>query len=113
MELCYQTTVMALVVKLTTTLQVEEDIFSVISVLILGLLVAYPFISSCFPTVQVELPLYTIIIILFIILALPGIERIRARDIEVELRSPPDIGPVLSPSVMEMKIKEFEKSPER
>jgi len=42
-----------------------------------------------------------------IILASPSIERIKARDFEVEMRSPPFLDPILSPSTMEIKIKEL------
>ena len=93
--------------------RLRRAIFSIISLLILALLVAYPFISAHFWTVPIELPLYTAIIILLIILVLPTTERIKARDLEVELRPPPDIGPVLPPSMMEMKLKELESYPER
>ncbi len=79
---------------------------------IIPFFIAAPVAAS--PFVRIDWGVYMFITtILLIILALPNIQRIRAREIEVELRSPPSMEPVLSPSMMEMKIKELEASPER
>ena len=84
------------------------------SFFILALLLAYPFMSAWLATVEINATLHIVFILLLIVLlALPSIERIRARDIEVELRSPPSIEPVLSPSMMETKLKELEAYPEQ
>jgi len=88
----------------------KRIIFGVISFSILALLLAHPFIPAWLPTAEINWILHIVLILfLIIILVLPNIQRIRARDIvEVELRSPPAIEPVLSPPMMEMKIKELE-----
>jgi len=82
--------------------------FSILLLLILALLLLHPFIPGWFPSLQINWSLYVFLIVLLIIILLsPSIEHIRARDIEVELRSPPPI-PVLSPMVMEKEMKEIE-----
>ncbi len=83
--------------------------FFMVSLFIFALLLLHPFIPGWFPSLQVNWTLYVFLIaLLIIILLFPSIERIRARDIEVELRSPPPFEPVLSPMAMEGKIKEIE-----
>jgi len=70
----------------------------------------HPFIPGWFPSPQVNWTLYGFLItILIIILISPSIEHIKVRDVEVVMCSPPPFGPVLSPIVMEEKIKEIEK----
>jgi len=92
----------------------KRVVFSFISLLILALLLTYPFIPTWLPAVEIDSTLHlALILLLIVLLALPRVERIKARDIEVELRPPPSIEPVLSPSMMEMKIKELETYPER
>ena len=77
---------------------------------IFALLLLHPFIPGWFPCIQVNWTLYGFLIaILIIILISPSIEYVKVRDIEIELRSPPPFGPVLSPTVMEEKIKEIEE----
>ena len=89
-------------------------IFGVILSSILALLVIHPFIPAWFPALQINWIFYTaLILLLIIILVLPSIQLIRVRDVEVELRSPPAIGPVLSPPIMEEKLKELEVQSER
>ena len=82
--------------------RLRRTAFSIISFFIVAPLIVSPF-------VEITWSVYMFLtIILLIILALPNIQRIRARDIEVELRSPPPMEPVLSSSMMEMKIMEVE-----
>jgi len=77
---------------------------------IFALLLLHPFIPRWFPCIQVNWTLYGFVIaILMFILISPRIEYVKVRDIEIELRSPPPFGPVLSPTVMEEKIKEIEE----
>jgi hypothetical protein len=47
---------------------------------------------------------------LIIILISPSIEHIKVKDVDLAMCSPPPFGPVLSPMVMEEKIKEIEKN---
>jgi hypothetical protein len=47
-----------------------------------------------------------LIVLLAISLALPPIKRMGAADIDVELGAPPAAGPVLSPSMLELKTKD-------
>ena len=76
----------------------------------LALLLFHPFISWWFFSLQINWPLYGFLItILIIILISPSIEHIRVRDFEVAMCSPPPFEPVVSPMVMEEKIKEIEK----
>ena len=85
-------------------------ILTLFILVILALLLLHPFISWWLPSLQINWPLYGIIItILIIILISPSIEHVKVRDVEVILRSPPSFEPVLSPMVMEEKIKEIEK----
>jgi tetratricopeptide (TPR) repeat protein len=77
----------------------------------LALLLFHPFISWWFFPLQINWTLYGFLItILIIILISPSIEHIRVRDFEVAMYSPPPFEPVLSPMVMEEKIKEIEKN---
>ena len=83
--------------------------FFFLLLIISALLLLHPFISGWFPSLQINWSLYVFLIVfLIIILASPSIEHIRARDIEVELRSPPPYESVLSPVVMEEIMKEIE-----
>jgi len=84
--------------------------FLILVIFIFVLLLLHPLILGWFPFLQVNWTLYGFLItILIIILILPNIARIKVREIEVVLRSPPPFGPVLSPMVMEEKIKEIEE----
>jgi len=86
--------------------------FSILLLLILlisALLLLHPFIPGWFPSLQTNWSLYVFLIVfLIIILVSPSIEHIQARDIEVELRSPPPYEPILLPVAMEEKMKEIE-----
>ena len=88
----------------------KKTVFSVTAFLVPALLVGYIYLTAYFPTLRVELPLIAAVIILLVILALPLIERIRAKDFEVELPPPPPMEPVLSPAMMEMKSKDLESN---
>lgn len=75
----------------------------------LTLLLLHPFISWWFSSLQINWPLYGIFVIsLIIILISPSIEYIKVRDFDLAMCSPPPFEPVLSPMVMEEKIKELE-----
>jgi len=86
--------------------------FSILLIFILfisALLLLHPFIPGWFPLLQINWSLYVfLIVLLIIVLLLPNIGHIRTRDIEVELRSPPPIEPVLLPVAMEEIMKEIE-----
>jgi len=83
--------------------------FSILLLLILALFLLHPFIPGWFPSLQINWSLYAFLIVfLIIILVSPSIEHIRARDIEVELHSPPPYEPVLSPVIMGEIMKEIE-----
>jgi len=85
----------------------RRAVFSVISFFILALLVAHPFILAGLPTLPIDTALYVVLVLLLIsLLALPGIERIRARDIEVEPPPPPATGTAFSPPTEAMKTKD-------
>ena len=86
------------------------SILSLVTFVTLALLFLHPFISWWFFSLQINWSLYGIfVIILIIILVSPNIERLKVRDLEVILRSPPHYEPVLSPTMIEEKIKEVEK----
>ncbi|MDI6704504.1 MAG: hypothetical protein QME40_07530, partial [bacterium] len=79
--------------------------FSILSLFISALLLLHPFIPSWFPSLKVNWTLYVfLIVLLLLILIFPSIERIKVRDIEVEVCSPPHFEPILSPPEMEEKI---------
>ena len=83
-------------------------IFTIVSLGTLALLLIHPFIPEWLPIEELNWTLYIgLVLILLIIIALPVAERIRAGDVEVELRSPTDIGQILSPSMMETKLEEL------
>ena len=88
--------------------------FAILLLFIFALILLHPFLPELFPSLKVNWTIYIfVIVLLIIILASPSIERIRARDIEVEMRSPPLFEPGLFPSIMEEKIKELEVYPKR
>lgn len=84
--------------------------FFVLILFVFALLSLHPFIPGWFPSSQINWTLYGLLItIMIIILISPSIEHIRVKDVEVVMASPPPFGPVLSPMVMEEKIKEIEE----
>ncbi len=87
--------------------------FSILAMFILTIfasLFLHPFISWWFFPLQINWTLYGFLItILIIILISPSIEHIKVKDVDLVMCSPPPFGPVLSPMVMEEKIKEIEK----
>ena len=87
--------------------------FSILAVFILIIfasLFLHPFISWWVFPLQINWTLYGFLIaILIIILISPSIEHIKVKDVDLVMCSPPPFGPVLSPMVMEEKIKEIEK----
>jgi len=86
-------------------------ILSLVTFAILALLFLHPFISWWFFSLQINWSLYGIFVtILIIILISPSIERLKVRDLEVILHSPPHYEPVLSPTIMEEKIREVGKN---
>ncbi|MBI4303609.1 MAG: hypothetical protein HY665_04670, partial [Chloroflexi bacterium] len=84
--------------------------FGLVSFLILALLGAHPFVPAWFPKAEINDALYiAFVVFLFIVLAGPSIEHIKAKDIEVGLRAPPNIELVFSLSVMEKSLQQLEK----
>jgi len=82
--------------------------FVTLSLFIFALLLLHPYIPGWFRFPLVNWALYGLLVaLLLIILASPSIERIRARDIEVEMHSPPPFEPVLSPTIIEQRIEEM------
>jgi len=85
-------------------------VFAFLQIAIFSLLLFHPFNPVCFPVISVNWSIYMILIALLIVfLFSPGIESIRVRDFEVKLHTPPSFEPVLSPSMMENKIRELDK----
>jgi tetratricopeptide (TPR) repeat protein len=83
-------------------------VFAFLQIAIFSLLLFHQFNPVCFPVISVNWSIYMILIALLIVfLFSPGIESIRVRDIEVKLQTPPSFEPVISPSMMENKIREF------
>ncbi len=73
------------------------------------MLLLHPFVSWWFFSLQINWNLYGLAIaILIFILISPSIEHIKARDVEVVMCSPPPFEAILSPMVMEERIKELE-----
>jgi len=84
--------------------------FVTLSLFIFALLLLHPFISARFDSLHINWALYGLfVVLLLIILASPSIERIRTRDIEVEMHSPPPFEPILSPTIIEQRIEEMTK----
>ena len=83
-------------------------VFAFLQIAIFSLLLFHPFNPVCFPVISVNWSIYMILIALLIVfLFSPGIESLRVRDFEVKLHTPPSFEPVLSPSMMENKIREL------
>jgi hypothetical protein len=80
--------------------------FTMISLGILALLLIHPFMREWLPAAELNWTLYvSLVLILVVTIVLPVAERIKAGDVDVELRSPTDIGQILSPSMMETKLE--------
>lgn len=79
----------------------KRTLFFLIIPFIPILLLFYPLIPEKLPYIKVGWHIYSIIVlILILILLLPDIEKIKVKDVEIELRSPPLFEPFLSPLVM-------------
>ena len=90
--------------------RIAFSILAMFIFVIFASLLLHPFISWWFFSLQINWTLYGFLItFLIIILISPSIEYIKVREFEVSLCSPPSFGPVLSPMVMEEKIKEIEE----
>jgi len=91
--------------------------FIITSFLIAGLLTLHPVIDNwVYHCLNAELNwnLYTILIfVLIVLIFLPKIERIKAKEVEIELHVPSPFEMVMSPIIMEEKLKEMEKNNER
>ena len=88
--------------------------FAVLVGILCALLVVHPFLPLWYPSLSINWELYTLsIIFLLVFLFLPIIERIKAKDYELELHPPPSFESVLSPGEMEKKMKEIETEPLR
>ena len=82
-------------------------ILSILSILTLFLI--HPFISSMFPSLQINFNLYIVILItLIIVLILPSIESIGTEQLEIRMLSPPPTEFVLAPLIMELEIEQLE-----
>lgn len=82
--------------------------------MLLGLFLLHPFITMWYPSIQIKWELYIpFITLLAIIFISPNIERIKAKELEIELYSPPQPDFVLSPAIMEVKIEKLETHPKR
>src|SRR3990167_6712365 len=82
--------------------------FGLLTAAIFVSLPLYPFIRKClFPSLDVNATLHIIFVLLLIVLLfLPEIKYIKAKDFEIELRtSPPPIDFVLSTSMIEQQMK--------
>ena len=77
-------------------------------------LIIHPFVPKWFPTLQIDWAVYVgLVLILLTVLALPGIERLGARDFEIEPHPPTPTEPFLSPSMMEIRVRELKPYPEQ
>jgi len=86
--------------------------FAVLAGVLCTLLVVHPFLPHWYPELQINWTLYMLSVgLLLVFLFLPIIERIRTRELEVELRPPPSLESVLSPGEMEKIVKEIEAEP--
>jgi tetratricopeptide (TPR) repeat protein len=87
----------------------KRTAFMGLSGLIFGSFLLHPFLRSLCPLMKVNWGVYTFFIafLIFIILS-PCIQRIKTKDIEVEMAPPPPFEPMLSPNVIEEKMREIE-----
>jgi len=86
-------------------------IFGIVSVVAAALLLIHPFVTTWLPAVEINWSLYiALVLLLLIILILPSVERIRAREFEIEVRSPP-IELTISPSTMLTSLRDLESLP--
>lgn len=86
--------------------------FLLLTVSISSLLLLHSFVADWFLyfNMQLNWTVYMILIgLLALLLALPTLESIKAKEIEVKLTSPPSFEPVLSPLVMEIGLRELEE----
>lgn len=91
----------------------KRVVFFFLTVSILALLFLHPFVPGwlSYVNMQVNWTLYIILVGLSIVLlALPTLESVKAKEIEVKLASPPSFEPVLSPLTMEMGLRELEEA---
>jgi tetratricopeptide (TPR) repeat protein len=80
----------------------KRILFGVIGLLILGLLVLHPFIKDWLRPLELDSVLYALLVVLLLLVLLsPRIERIKAKDVEIQLRAPAAVEFVLSPARME------------
>jgi len=83
--------------------------FFILLLSILGLLLLHPFIPIWFPLIKVNYVIYEILIaFLVIILLLPRIERIKTKEIEIEIYALPPLETILPLVMMEEIINEME-----
>jgi len=86
--------------------------FVCLTVSIFALLLLHPVIEGwlLYFNMQVNWALYTITLgLLVLLLALPTLESVKAREIEVKLVSPPSFEPVLSPLAIEIGLRQLEE----
>lgn len=103
--------------KFTTFIM--KIIFTLLIISIIFLLVAHPWISRLVTseiegsmTTYVEWTIYTLLIffLIFVLLS-PCIERLKGKEYEIEMQSPPSISFEINPSMFERIIQFSEKSP--
>lgn len=86
--------------------QTKRSVFIIISLLVSALFLAHPFIPMWFPELQINWTLYVFFITLLVfIIASPNIERIKAKEIDIKMRTPLHEF-VLSAVNIEEKIKD-------
>jgi len=89
----------------------KRILFFFLTISLCSLLLLHPLIEGwlVYFNMQANWTLYIILVgLLIVLLALPTLESIKAKEIEVELASPPSFEPVLSPLAMEMALRELE-----
>lgn len=92
----------------------KRIVFVILSLFILGLFGLHSFIPEWIYPLKINFTLYMFFIVLLLIIFFsPSIERIKAKDIEIEMRHPPPFEFVLSPAIMEEKIAKLETHLER
>ena len=87
----------------------KRFMFIIISLSVTALFFGHPFIQMWVPGIQINWTLYIFFItLLILIIVSPNIERIKSKEIDLVMHTPPPIF-VLSPARMEEKLRKIEK----
>jgi tetratricopeptide (TPR) repeat protein len=90
----------------------KRILFALLVLCIVGLFGLQPFIGEWIDPLKIDGPMYVFFIVLLLFLLLsPRIERLKAKDVELQLRSSAPFEFVLSPAMMEEIIAKLEQHP--